>query len=273
MLPELRNFGLCLRWKRPKAAVRAKPRPCPRRRGAQQPPTLDRSSWSLHASTALPAATPMTPCHHRQGQREPAFSWGCQISPPVPPTVQPSAVPDPKTTAEGFSTQQLEPGLETQGLPSHHIFHEAARSRGVGDPPPTMSTPKPCRPELGGTEGSVQPSDHLLRGTEPRAGRLSLPQAPVGSSSREQRQGRGPLTAWPSLWRQVLLVLRDSSGSRQCQPLPSAEATPSVALCSLPLTSSECRKLDGFSSEGVQPGGMVILLCTRVVMGRSLVEG
>lgn len=38
-------------------------------------------------------------------EREAAFSWGCQISPLVPLTVKPSAVPDPKTTAEGFSTQ------------------------------------------------------------------------------------------------------------------------------------------------------------------------
>lgn len=53
--------------------------------------------------------------------------------------MKPLAVPDPKTTAEGFSTQQLEPGLETQGLPSHHIFREAAkattRSGGWGCPP------------------------------------------------------------------------------------------------------------------------------------------
>lgn len=90
-----------------------------------------------------PSAT--VPPQARTG-REPAFSWGCQISPPVPPTVKPSAVPDPKTTAEGFSTQQLEPGLETQGLPSHHIFREAAkataRSRGMGEAPPTVSARK-----------------------------------------------------------------------------------------------------------------------------------
>lgn len=103
--------------------------------------------------------------------RELAFNWGCQISPLVPPTGKPPSVPDAKTTAEGFSTQQLEPGLETQGLPSHHILHGAAkataRSRGMGDVQPAMS--------CAGTVGTAQPSHCLLEQGEPQAGRLSLP--------------------------------------------------------------------------------------------------
>lgn len=171
------------------------------------------------------------PCSHptdtvppqARTEKEPAFSWGCQISPLVPLTVKPLVVPDPKTTAEGFSTQQLEPGLETQGLPSHHIFREAAkattRSRGMGDALPTMNARKLCWPELGWDQGVCEAEPLPPARGEPQAGRLLLPQAPVGSSSLEQRWERGPLTACPSLWCQVLLMLRDSSHSAVAKAL------------------------------------------------------
>lgn len=132
---ELRGFGLCLRWKAAQSSARSQtqaPSPAPWGSAAT------RAGWKKLLITCPPRGHPgaIVPPQAR-AQRELAVGWGCQSPRPVPPTAKPSTVPDPKTTAEGFSTQQLEAGLETQGLPSHHIFREAAkataRSRGMGD--------------------------------------------------------------------------------------------------------------------------------------------
>lgn len=132
---ELGGFGLCLRWKAARSSARSQnqaPSPAPWGSAAT------RAGWKKLLITCPPRGHPgaIVPPQAR-AQRELAVGWGCQSPRPVPPTAKPSTVPDPKTTAEGFSTQQLEAGLETQGLPSHHIFREAAkataRSRGMGD--------------------------------------------------------------------------------------------------------------------------------------------
>lgn len=95
-------------------------------------------SCSLCASPAFCVVTPVPLCHRSGDAEGDAVSWGCRAPVRSPPTAKPLAVPDPKTTAEGFSTQRLEAGLETRGLPSHHIFREAAkaaaRRRGRGTP-------------------------------------------------------------------------------------------------------------------------------------------
>lgn len=52
----------------------------------------------------------------------------------------------------------------------------------------------------------------------------SWPWVPVGSSALEQRWEREPLTAWPSLWCLVLLMLRDSSHSAVAKALSGKDS-------------------------------------------------
>lgn len=97
--------------------------------------------WISCSLCASPAFCVVAPCHCATAagtQRETPSAGDARAPVRSPPTAKPLAVPDPKTTAEGFSTQRLEAGLETRGLPSHHIFREAAkaaaRRRGRGTP-------------------------------------------------------------------------------------------------------------------------------------------